>query len=200
MNTAKRTILAAAAAPVLALAGAALAFGQSDTGVVEPGEPVASFAGHELVGYGYDEHFCWTLAGTAYAQAEALAVSMGEMQTPVYTFELHTGQRWDMCLWPADGNWEEDWNYRNCDFAREYHDSAWNSVIYGEADGAEYIYGDPYTGPQDETIVYAGAIADKMICIDSSSYHDPAHADLLLFPGDTRVEETDDTATEPGSS
>ena len=36
-------------------------------------------------------------------------------------------------------------------------------------------------------IVYTGSIADKMICVDSSSYYDPAHADLLLFEGDTRV-------------
>ena len=197
MNTANRIIAGIAAAPMLTLAG--LAFGQS---AMEPGDPVESFAGHELADYGYDEHFCWPLADTPQAQAETLAAAMGEMATPVYTFELHTGQRWDMCLWPADANWEEGWNYRNCDFNRDTHDSSWNTVIYGEADGAEYIYGDPYTGPQDEMIVYAGAIADKMVCIDSNSYYDPAHADLLLFKGDTRAGEPDDTdaATEPGST
>ena len=198
MITMNRTIAGIAAAPFLILGS--LAFGQSDTAGLEPEAPVESFAGQELVGYGYDEHFCWTLAGTAYAQAETRAAAMGEMQTPVYTFELHTQQRWDMCLWPADGNWEEEWNYSNCSFIRDYHDSAWNGVIYGEADGAEYIYGDPWTGPQDETIVYAGSIADKMICIDSSSYRDPAHADLLLFEGDTRAGEADgaDTGAETG--
>ena len=56
MNTINRTILATAAAPILSLAG--LAFGQSDTAGLEPEAPVESFAGQELVGYGYDEHFC----------------------------------------------------------------------------------------------------------------------------------------------
>ena len=39
---------------------------------------------------------------------------MGDTDTPVYTFELNTGQRWDMCLWPGAENWEDGWDYSNC--------------------------------------------------------------------------------------
>ena len=82
-------------------------------------------------------------------------------------------------------------------FNREYHDSSWNTLIHAD-EGAEYIFSDLYTGPQDEMIVYTGSIADKMICVDSSSYYDPAHADLLLFEGDTRLAATENTGTETG--
>ena len=190
MNITNRAIArAAAAAAIPALAWAAPAFGQSDTGM-EPEDPVESFAGHLLADFDYGEHFCWPLAGTHYAQAEALAASVGDMQTPVHTFELNTGQQWDMCLWNADENWEDGWDYRNCDFNRDYHDSSWSTLIHAD-EGAEYIHSDTISGPRDEMIVYAGPIADKMVCVDTSSYNDPARADLLLFEGDTRPAEAD---------
>ena len=197
MNTVNRTILAAAAAPVLTLAGAALAFGQSDTGVVEPGDPVESFVGRELAGYGYGEHFCWPLADTAYAQAEAMDAAAGETAAPLYTFELRTGQRWDMCLWKSGGGWEAEWKYRNCEFAREA--GAVNGLIHdgrahpdADHEYAEYDHPGSYeSGPrQDETIVYAGPIADRMICADSREPYVPARADLLIFKGDTRPDGT----------
>ena len=153
------------------------------------------FAGYELKDYGYDGHFCWPLADTPYAEAESMADAMGETETPVYTFELTSDQRWDMCLWPAEEGWETEWNYRNCDFNRAYRDSSWNTVIH-EDDGAEYIFSDAYTGSKDEMIVYAGRIADKMVCVDSSTYRDLAQADLLLFAGDTRLVEGEPVAEE----
>ena len=102
-----------------------------------------------------------------------------------------------MCLWTADENWEDGWNYSNCDFNRNFHDSSWNTLIHAD-EGAEYIFSDLYAGPQDEMIVYTGSIADKMVCVDSSSYYDRAQADLLLFEGDTRPEQTDGTGTDTG--
>ena len=194
-----------AAAPVLILGSPA--FGQSGMEAVEPEAPVESFAGRELAGYGYGEHFCWPLADTPQARAEALAAAMGDMRTPVYTFELHTGQRWDMCLWDADGDWEGGWKYRNCDFARD-GGAADGFIHHGRAhpdaghEYAEYEYPGPYDGgPQDETIVYAGPVADRMICADAREPYVPARADLLLFEGDTRAGEADGAggAAEPGS-
>ena len=195
-----------AVAPVLILGS--LAFGQSGMDAMEPEAPVESFAGRELAGYGYGEHFCWPLADTPQARAEALAAAMGDMRTPVYTFELHTGQRWDMCLWDADGDWEGGWKYRNCDFARD-GGAADGFIHHGRAhpdaghEYAEYEYPGPYDGGprQDETIVYAGPVAGRMICADAREPYVPARADLLLFEGDTRSGGADGAggAAEPGS-
>ncbi len=210
MTAMNRTAAGIAAAPVLILGSPA--FGQSGVEAVEPEAPVEAFAGRELAGYGYGEHFCWPLADTAHARAEALAAATGDMQTPVHTFELHTGQRWDMCLWDADGDWEGGWKYRNCGFARD-GGSADGFIHDGRAhpdaghEYAEYDHPGPYdSGPQDETIVYAGPIAGRMICADAREPYVPARADLLLFEGDTRAggaDGADDTgggATEPGGT
>ncbi len=203
MNAANRIPAALAAAPALIFA--APAPGQSGT---EPQDPVESFAGRELAGYGYGEHFCWPLADTAYAQAEALAAAMGETRTPVYTFELHTGQRWDMCLWRRENgasprDWEAEWKYRNCDFARDVGTvNGWihHGRAHPDADHeyAEYDYPDRYGGGprQDETIVYAGPIADRMICADAREPYVPARAELLIFRGDTRPDGTGGAETE----
>ncbi len=221
MTAMNRAAAGIAAAPILILGP--LAFGQSAMEAVEPEAPVESFAGRELAGYGYGEHFCWALADTAHARAEALAdtaharaealaAATGGTRTPVYTFELHTGQRWDMCLWSADGDWEGGWKYRNCGFARD-GGAADGFIHRGRAhpdaghEYAEYDHPGPYdSGPQDETIVYAGPIAGRMICADAREPYVPARADLLLFEGDTRAGEADDAddtgggATEPGGT
>ena len=188
MITANRTAAGIAAALAALLAAPAL----SQSGM-EPEDPVESFVGRELAGYGYGEHFCWPLADTAHARAEAMEAAAGETAAPLYTFELHTGQRWDLCLWDADGDWEAEWKYRNCEFARDA--GTVNGLIHhGRAhpdaghEYAEYEHPGPYEGGprQDETIVYAGPIAGRMICADAREPYVPARADLLLFEGDTR--------------
>lgn len=155
--------------------------------------PVESFIGYQLENYAYDEHFCWQLADTPYAEQEQAAAAIGSMETPTYTFELHSTYNFDMCLWNADEDWEErntgSWKYRNCDFHVNYIESSWNDLIAG-VNGYDRTEMDG-----DHNLVYEGHIADLMICVDDAHYSGGHEAELLLFNGDTTtvVAEAQDT-------
>ena len=156
--------------------------------------PVESFVGYQLEGYNYDEHFCWVLEDTAYADEEGMATAMGNMETPVYTFELDSMYNIDMCLWNADENWAErnsdTWKYRNCDFHVESIDSSWNDLIAG-------VNG--YNWPEmdgSHNLVYEGHIAELMICVDDTHYSGSHEAEILLFEGDTSATDDIDTMME----
>ena len=171
-------------APIMTLAFATV-FAQDDTPDLPLQPPVESFVGYQLEEYTYDEHFCWILEDTPYAKAEEMAASMNSMESPVYTFELHSKYNFDMCLWNADESWQErntdTWKYRNCDFHVEFIDSSWSDLIAG-------VNG--YNWPEmdgSHNLAYEGHIAELMICVDDTHYSGSHEAEILLFEGDTTV-------------
>lgn len=178
MNRHSRTITAALAAALFSMA---LSTGRADEpATVGP----APFVGYQFEGFSYDGHYCWVLDDTPYAESEAMAVLQGDTETPTYTFEMHSEDRWDICLWDANDSANDPdydtWNYRNCSFNADYMDSSWNTLIAGNNEGSYTRHPDP------KTIVYEGAVADLMICADVRSYSfGEVDGELLLFEGDT---------------